>query len=108
LSDAAFNRKYGSRERMLAIKAEPCANCGKRGRSQNAHCPPKGKGGGTGYKASWKWVVPLCDECHRIRDEECGSNTAFFARTSLDLTRAAKWFAENFHPDRIPSRDLDF
>ena len=106
-SDAAFNRKYGSRDRMLAIKREPCANCGKTP-SENAHCPPRWRGGGTGYKASWKWVVPLCSTCHRIRDEECGSNMSFFARTSLDLTRAAKWFAVNFHPDKIPSSDLDF
>lgn len=106
-SEAQFKRKYGSRARAKAIKREPCANCGATP-SVNAHCPPKGRGGGVGYKASWRWVVPLCDACHRVRDEECGSNTAFFARTSLDLTRAAKWFAENYHPDRLPSDDLDF
>ena len=107
MNEAAFRRKYGSRERVKAIQAEPCANCGKKP-SVNAHCPPKGAKKGTGFKAGWKWIVPLCDDCHRIRDEECGSNDAFFLKTGLDLTRAAKWFAVNFHPDTIPSHDLDF
>ena len=100
-------RKYGSQDRVRFIQRQRCANCQKEP-SDNAHCPPKHSGGGMSRKAGWEWIVPLCRDCHRIRDEKCGSNEAFFIETGLDLTRAAKWFAGNFPPDKIPSDDLDF
>ena len=106
-SEAAFRRKYGSRGRVKAIQAEPCANCGERP-SENAHCPARGQGGGTGFKAGWEWVVPLCRACHALRDETCGSNNAFFNETGVDLDMAAKWFARNFHPDKYPDDELAF
>lgn len=103
----AFRRKYGSVGRAKAIAAEPCARCKVRGRSVNAHCPEKGDPSkGVGRKASWQTVVPLCDACHRLRDEVCGSNNAFFLETGLDLKMASAWFAKNFHPDRFPDDEL--
>lgn len=103
----AFARKYGTQARVSFIKAEPCANCDARGQSVNAHCPPRGReSGGMGRKASWRWIVPLCDACHKLRDEKTGSNTAFFAKTGLDLTMAAEWYARNHPPEKYPDDQL--
>lgn len=54
-----FKRCYGSKERVLFVKGLPCSACGDVGYSENAHVPPKGEAG-TGYKADYRFIVPLC------------------------------------------------
>lgn len=106
--EEAFARKYGSRSRARFIRHEPCANCGAKGCSLNAHCPPPGESGGMGYKPSWKWVVPLCDECHRLRDVVIGGNAGFLSEGGVDLTSLARWYAEHHPPERYPDDQLAY
>lgn len=106
-----FRRKYGSERRVKTIQALPCEVCGARP-SENAHCPDKGSGSGTrdrgmGRKAGWQTIVPLCRTCHDLRDRKCGSNSAFFAETNVDLRMAAAYFARRIDQDGNDSeRDL--
>ena len=72
-SAADFARVYGSRERVRWIKAQPCCVCvalspffGMVGTpSHNAHT----EAGGTGFKAGYATIVPLCAGHHRRFDE---------------------------------------
>lgn len=93
--DAYIARVYGSRERLLAIKALPCAvpDCEKRP-SENHHI----SNGGTGRKADWTEIVPLCSDHHDIYHNECGSPEAFDERFGTDLRALAADLAE-----RIPA-----
>lgn len=60
-----FRRIYGSKERVEFVKSLPCAACGVVGYSENAHvAPPREKG--TGYKAGYEWIAPLCGNRSRI------------------------------------------
>lgn len=79
-----FARTYHSEERVLFVRGLPCCACGVVGYSENAHVPPKGEAG-TGYKADYRFIAPLCHErtkydeverrefayigCHRFRAE---------------------------------------
>jgi hypothetical protein len=71
-------RIYGPPARRKLVKAMPCAACGAEGWSVNAHvAPPSEKG--TGYKAGYEWIAPLCADrlvffvpvmgCHTMYDE---------------------------------------
>lgn len=102
-----FRRKYGSHGRVRRLKHEPCAVCKSPMFSVNAHCPPPGESG-TGYKASWEWVVPLCLKCHNLRDELHGSNAAFLDATGVDLGELAKMYAEKFPPEDWPDDGLAY
>jgi len=59
-----FARIYGSKARVAWVKALGCVICGAVP-SDNAHTA----GGGTGYKAGYETIVPLCREHHRAYDE---------------------------------------
>ena len=58
-SKSEFARIYHSKERVEFIKSLPCCACGIEGFSDNAHVAPPSKKG-TGYKAGYIWIVPLC------------------------------------------------
>lgn len=51
-----FARCYHSKERVEFVKSLPCSVCGVVGYSENAHI----KNGGTGRKADYAQIVPLC------------------------------------------------
>ncbi len=57
-----FARIYGSRERVTWVKSLPCLVAGGacEGPIDNAHTAT----GGTGYKAGYKTIVPLCRYHH--------------------------------------------
>jgi hypothetical protein len=71
-------RIYGGKKRIEFVKSLPCAACGVVGFSENAHVAPSSEKG-TGYKASAKWIAPLCGfhlhpfgqfiGCHALYDE---------------------------------------
>lgn len=82
--DAYIARVYGSRERLLAIKAMPCAACGGLP-SENHHM----ESGGMGRKADHTTIVPLCLTHHAFYHNECGSPEAFDARFGTDLRALA-------------------
>lgn len=75
-SKSEFNRIYGSKERVEFVKSLPCAACGVVGYSENAHVAPASEKG-TGYKAGWEWIAPLCGDrygllgCHSLFDSGC-------------------------------------
>jgi hypothetical protein len=56
-----FARIYGSKARVRWVKAQPCVSCGTQdGASHNHHT----QNGGTGRKADYQTIVPLCPSCH--------------------------------------------
>lgn len=74
-------RIYGSPARRKFVKSLPCYTCHVEGYTEQAHCAPSSEKG-TGYKAGYLWIVPLCGRrggwwpergCHilfdRFRDE---------------------------------------
>ena len=56
---AKTNRIYGAPARRRFVLGLPCAACGVEGFSVQAHVAPPGEKG-TGYKAGYEWIVPLC------------------------------------------------
>lgn len=87
-----FRRIYGSKQRVEFVKSLPCAACHAVGYSENAHVAPASEKG-TGYKAGFLWIVPLCGDlpgdygCHTMRDERRGEFDARFP--DFDPVRAA-------------------
>lgn len=57
-----YARIYGSRERVAWVQAQPCIAC-NRIPSENAHT----RSGGTGRKADYTQIVPLCRPCHTLQ-----------------------------------------
>jgi len=57
-----FARCYGSKERVEFVKSQYCIVCGGRP-SENAHTVS----GGTGRKADYTTIVPLCAKDHRFQ-----------------------------------------
>jgi hypothetical protein len=76
---ARFLKAFGSRERVLAIKAMPCLVCGALP-SDNAHIKSRGAGG------SFRDVVPLCRNHHQ---EHHAGPKALEAKYGLNLREAA-------------------
>lgn len=61
-SASEFNRIYGSKKRVEWVSWQPCAVCDTTG-----PWPRHGhhiEAGGTGYKADYTKIVPLCTDCH--------------------------------------------
>lgn len=52
-------RIYGPPARRKFVKSLPCCTCGVEGHTDQAHVAPPGEKG-TGYKAGYLWIVPLC------------------------------------------------
>jgi hypothetical protein len=76
-------RAYGSEARHAFVKSLPCVVCG-RGPCDNAHTSGDG---GASYKASAKYVIPLCRPHHR-EQHDVGAGT-FAIKYSLDLRALA-------------------
>jgi hypothetical protein len=60
-----YARIYGSRERVAWVQAQPCIAC-NRIPSENAHI----RSGGTGRKADYTQIVPLCRSCHTLQHQK--------------------------------------
>ena len=78
-------RIYGSDARIEWIKSQPCLICDS-GPSENAHT----ENGGTGYKAGFETIVPLCHKCHQDFDQHRLSKTVRdFVKWSAPKVQAA-------------------
>lgn len=91
---ATFNRAYGSRERVLLLRAMPCSvpHC-ERGPSDNAHTET----GGLSYKAGFQTCVPLCRFHHLDGPDSyhaLGSCEAFDRLHGTDLRATARRLAD--------------
>ena len=69
-STKAFAENYGSLERVLWVKAQPCVCCEalgetQTGRSENAHTEIAG----AGLKAHYSTIIPLCPTHHTAYDQ---------------------------------------
>ena len=69
-STAAFAHNYGSLERVLWVKAQPCVCCEalgveQVGRSENAHTEIAG----AGLKEHYSTIIPLCPTHHVAYDQ---------------------------------------
>jgi hypothetical protein len=71
-------RIYGPPARRKFVKSLPCCTCHVEGYTEQAHvAPPNEKG--TGYKADYRFIVPLCGfrltwggdsiGCHQLHDK---------------------------------------
>lgn len=91
-----YRRIYGSRARVKAMKALGCAvsHC-RLGPVHNAHLT----NGGTGRKADWDTIVPLCASHHMQLDDVLGSVEAFDALYGTDLWATARRLAETLPPE---------
>ena len=87
--DAYVRKYYGSQDRLLRIKATPCAVCGELP-SENHHVRSKGAGG------TWENVVPLCARHHRAF-HDLGYYT-FSNRYGIDLAEVAERLAVEVKP----------
>lgn len=101
-----FRRCYGSRERVLFVKGLPCSACGGAGYSENAHVPPKGEAG-TGYKADYRFIAPLClitvsIGCHALLHNN--GRHWFEKYWDIDLEKCAAE-TERLWLSRIPERE---
>lgn len=85
--EAYIRKHYGSRDRLLKIKATPCCVCGDLP-SENHHLVTAGR--------PWESVVALCfkhhQEYHRI-----GRHT-FAQRHAIDLAAIAETLAQEVKP----------
>ncbi len=77
-----FARCYGSKERVLFVKALPCVAC-DRAPCENHHI----RNGGAGRKADYDKIIPLCTS-HHDRWHEKGARS-FVATYGLDLGKLA-------------------
>lgn len=75
------------------VKSLPCAACGEEGFTEQAHVAPASEKG-TGYKAGYIWIVPLCGE----RWNECGD----FEIGCHCLYDEHRWQFDIEHPDFNP------
>jgi hypothetical protein len=62
-----WKRVYGSEERVLWVRRQPCVFCHE-GPCDNAHIT----NGGLGRKADYKYIVPACHRCHTELDHGIG------------------------------------
>lgn len=85
--EEAFERNFGSKERVEAVSRMGCVVCGAVP-CHNAHVTPRGMGGAHGDK---KDVVPLCPTHHREQEE---GTEAFEEKYSVDLTEEAAKVSE--------------
>lgn len=93
-------RIYGPRGRIQFVQSLPCAACGIKGFSVNAHLTPKGEKG-TGYKGHYRFIAPMCGAsperevafgtiyvgCHTLYDEHRPVFRTFFP--DFDPVKAA-------------------
>ena len=103
-----FRRVYFSVERVEFVKRLPCASCGIVGFSENAHI----EGHGTGYKAGYQRIAPLCgagvyrtnvvtgkwepsEGCHRAYDRHRLPNFPKDKAEAAAIATEAAWLA--FH-----------
>ena len=94
-----YARIWGSRNRVLTIKALACWVCG-RGPSENCHLGNEGMGRRSGYQN----IVNLCAAHHRTAKDSLhnlGSVEAFDRVHDTDLRARAAFLAEFLHPARL-------
>lgn len=90
-----YARKYGSEERVQAIKAMPCCVPGCDSTPcDNAHI----KGGGMGRKSDWTHIANLCRFHHIARDQVLGSNERFQEVYGISLEAVAAQLAASVKP----------
>lgn len=107
-SPAKFAQQYGSWDRVIWVKARPCAACGVVGYSENAHV---GRRSGMGRKGPYTDIAPLCGPrpdpwptmwmgCHDFRAERPREFAAAFPNFDPEAAAAAThaaWIAS--HPE---------
>jgi len=91
-----FARIYGSKARVAWIKALGCVICGAVP-ADNAHTV----GGGTGYKAGYETIVPLCREHHRAYDEHRLPETTRRFVQACAPTIERLWSGSQSNPEHI-------
>lgn len=96
------------KQRLDAIRALCCCNCGAGPRSQAAHSNFGVHGKGKGIKASDEYTIPLCYECHGKLDQyNMGMNRQesleWFEQKLNATNRLLKW-----QERRLEQNGVDF
>lgn len=90
-----FQRCYGSKARVEAIKALLCYGCHQE-RAENAHLPSKS---GMSRKGDWDQIVDLGPRCHARLHALGGNVEAFDREKNTDLRARAAFLAALLKPD---------
>jgi hypothetical protein len=92
-----YDRLYGSPARAKAIRMSPCCHCGRQPTEDFQNVCHHTQREGTGRKAGWATVVPMCNTCHRAW-HWLGSNERFLEVTGVDVVAIAARLAEEIQP----------
>jgi hypothetical protein len=72
---------------------QPCAACGRHGRSEPAHVISRKRGS---WDGDWSVLAPLCNDCHRRYDTRyANSSERFMEATDVDLLAHSRRHAEH-------------
>jgi ERF superfamily len=88
-------RRIRDREHVKSVAKQPCLVCGRR--PTDAHHLRFTQSPALGRKVSDEFTVPLCRGHHR-EVHRCGDETAWWKRTGIDPTLAARVLWLNTHP----------
>ena len=91
-------RRIRDREHVKSVAKQPCLVCGRR--PADAHHLRYAQSSALGRKVSDEFTVPLCRGHHR-EVHRCGDETAWWTKTGIDPTAAARVLWLKTHP--LPS-----
>jgi hypothetical protein len=91
-------RRIRDREHVKSVAKQPCLVCGRR--SADAHHLRFAQSPALGRKVSDEFTIPLCRGHHR-EVHRCGDEAAWWNKTGIDATAAARLLWLKTHP--LPS-----
>jgi hypothetical protein len=89
------SRRIRDREHVKSVAKQPCLVCGRR--PADAHHLRFAQSASLGRKVSDEFTVPLCRGHHR-EVHRCGDETAWWGKTGIDVTAAARVLWLKTHP----------
>jgi hypothetical protein len=98
-------RRIRDREHVKSVAKQPCLVCGRR--PADAHHLRFAQAAALGRKVSDEFTVPLCRGHHR-EVHHCGDEAAWWDKTGIDPTAAARSLWLKSHPLPIPVDEAGF
>jgi hypothetical protein len=98
-------RRIRDREHVKSVAKQPCLVCGRR--PADAHHLRFAQAPTLGRKVSDEFTVPLCRGHHR-EVHRCGDEAAWWDKTGIDPTAAARSLWLKSHPLPIPVDETGF
>jgi hypothetical protein len=98
-------RRIRDRDHVKSVVKQPCLVCGRR--PADAHHLRFAQAPALGRKVSDEFTVPLCRGHHR-EVHRCGDEAAWWNKTGIDPTAAARSLWLKSHPLPIPVDETGF